>query len=173
MIKDGCQCFTCRHRDEPRVVAGYLQGYIDACDWFLNWAKKNNIKQGSISDDDLGGIVAQMDCNRVESSCLMTCFPDLEIEEVKSQDECKKEIKSKSGRDVEVLITAIDELEKTKKQLEIAIEALGLIDKRKCHMANCMQNCPLRKYYEKNKGCATCLNKACHTALQQIKELEK
>ena len=32
MIKEGCQCFTCRHADEPRVVAGYLQGYIDACD---------------------------------------------------------------------------------------------------------------------------------------------
>ncbi len=66
-----------------------------------------------------------------------------------------------------------EKIEKLTKQLEIAIEALDLIDKRKCHMANCLQNCPLRKYYEKDKGCATCLNKACHTALQQIEELEK
>lgn len=36
MRKEGCQCFTCRHSDEPRVVSGYLQGYIDASDWFLN-----------------------------------------------------------------------------------------------------------------------------------------
>ena len=81
MIKTGCQCFTCRHADEPRVVAGYLQGYIDASDWFLNWAKKNNIKHGSIADDDLGGIVAQMECNRLEGACLLDCLPDLEKDE--------------------------------------------------------------------------------------------
>ena len=80
MIKDGCQCFTCRHRDEPRVVAGYLQGYIDASNWFINWAERNSINQGSIADDDLGGILAQMICNRDESGCLLECLPDLEIE---------------------------------------------------------------------------------------------
>lgn len=78
MIKDGCQCFTCRHSDEPRVVAGYLQGYIDASNWFINWAKRKNIKLGSIADDDLGGILAQMKCNRDESSCLLSCLPNLE-----------------------------------------------------------------------------------------------
>lgn len=78
MIKEGCQCFTCRHEDEPRVVAGYLQGYIDACNWFINWAKENNIKMGSIADDDLSGVYAQMVCNRDESACLLTCMPDLE-----------------------------------------------------------------------------------------------
>lgn len=77
-----------------------------------------------------------------------------------------------SGRS-ETLVQALERCERLEKQLKIAVEALGLIDKRKCHMANCLQNCPLRKYYEKDKGCATCLNKACHTALQQIKELEK
>lgn len=81
MRKEGCQCFTCRHSDEPRVVSGYLQGYIDASDWFLNWAKSKNIPVGSISDDDLGGIVAQMKCNRDESSCLLSCLPDLEEQE--------------------------------------------------------------------------------------------
>lgn len=78
MIKTGCQCFTCRHKDEPRVVAGYLRGYIEACDWFLNWAKRNNIKAGSIADDDLSGIVAQIQCNRDESGCLLSEYPDLE-----------------------------------------------------------------------------------------------
>lgn len=77
-----------------------------------------------------------------------------------------------SGR-TDTLIQALEKIERLKKQLKIAVEALGLIDKRKCHMANFLQNCTLRKYYEKDKGCATCLNKACHTALQQIKELEK
>lgn len=76
-----------------------------------------------------------------------------------------------SGR-VDTLVQAIERIERLEKQLKIAVEALGLIDKRKCHMANCLQNCPLRKYYEKHQGCATCLNNACHTALQQIKELE-
>lgn len=80
MIKKGCQCFTCRHGDEPRVVAGYLKGYIDASNWFLNWAKRNNIKQGSIADDDLAGIVAQMNCNCVDSGCYLSCLPDIEKE---------------------------------------------------------------------------------------------
>ena len=48
MVKrTGCQCFTCRHSDEPRVLAGYLQGYIDASNWFLNWAKEMGIESGS------------------------------------------------------------------------------------------------------------------------------
>ena len=78
MIKEGCQCFTCRHRDEPRVVAGYLKGYMEACDWFLNWAKENNIKMGSISDNDLGGLYAQIQCNYEESACILSDMPNLE-----------------------------------------------------------------------------------------------
>lgn len=78
MIKEGCQCFTCRHHDEPRVVAGYLQGYMEACDWFLTWAKENNLKMGSISDNDLGGLYAQIQCNRDESACILSDMPNLE-----------------------------------------------------------------------------------------------
>lgn len=78
MIKEGCQCFMCRHRDEPRLLSAYLKGYIEASDWFLNWAKQNNIKAGSIGDDDLAGIVAQMECNRLESACLLEECPDIE-----------------------------------------------------------------------------------------------
>ena len=78
MIKTGCQCFTCRHRDEPRVVAGYLQGYIDACDWFLNWAERNGVQIGSIGEETIGGIYAEIKCNREESSCILSDMPDLE-----------------------------------------------------------------------------------------------
>lgn len=93
MEKENCNCFTCRHRDEPRVVAGYLQGYIDASDWFINWAEKNKIKLGSIADDDLGGIYAQMKCNRDESGCLLEDFPDLEkpIENLEAENQRLKE----------------------------------------------------------------------------------
>lgn len=80
MIKEGCQCFTCRHRDEPRVVAGYLQGYVDACDWFLNWASANKITAGSIADDDLPGICAQMQCNRDDALCILGDMPNLEVD---------------------------------------------------------------------------------------------
>lgn len=91
--KESCNCFTCRHKDEPRVVAGYLQGYIDASDWFINWAEKNKIKLGSIADDDLGGIYAQMKCNRDESGCLLEEFPDLEkpIENLEVENQRLKE----------------------------------------------------------------------------------
>ncbi len=93
MEKESCNCFTCRHKDEPRVVAGYLQGYIDASDWFINWAEKNKIKLGSIADDDLGGIYAQMKCNRDESGCLLEEFPDLEkpIENLEAENQRLKE----------------------------------------------------------------------------------
>ena len=81
MVKrTGCQCFTCRHSDEPRVLAGYLQGYIDASNWFLNWAKEMGIESGSIDKNDLPGIIAQMQCNRDESSggfcsiCQRLCY---------------------------------------------------------------------------------------------------
>ena len=91
--KESCNCFTCRHKDEPRVVAGYLHGYIDASDWFINWAKKNKIKLGSIADDDLSGIYAQMKCNRDESGCLLEDFPDLEkpIENLEAENQRLKE----------------------------------------------------------------------------------
>lgn len=64
-----CDCFTCTHKN-PRERAAYYKGYVEACDWFLLWAKDHDIKEGSIGDDDLGGIVAQMRCNRDESEIL-------------------------------------------------------------------------------------------------------
>lgn len=64
-----CDCFTCTHKN-PRERAAYYTGYVEACDWFLTWARANNIKEGSIGDDDLGGIVAQMRCNRDDSEIL-------------------------------------------------------------------------------------------------------
>ena len=80
MKKEGCQCFTCRHSDEPRVVAGYLNGYIDACEMFLKWAKENGVKMGSIIDTDLGGLYAIIQCNYDDSRCLLSCMPDLEVD---------------------------------------------------------------------------------------------
>ena len=90
--KTGCQCFTCRHSDEPRVVAGYLQGYIDASDWFLNWAKANNIPLGTLGEGDLPAIHAEMDWNRMESEALLSEMPDLEadIESEGNETDCKK-----------------------------------------------------------------------------------
>ena len=64
-----CDCFTCTHKN-PRERAAYYTGYVEACDWFLIWAKDHEVKEGSIGDDDLGGIVAQMRCNRDESEIL-------------------------------------------------------------------------------------------------------
>lgn len=78
MIKEGCQCFMCRHSDEPRLLKAYSVGYIEACEWFLNWAKRNNIKRGSISDDDLSGVYAQIQCNCEETLCIIKELPDIE-----------------------------------------------------------------------------------------------
>ena len=59
-------------------------------------------------------------------------------------------------------------IKELKEKLEIAIQFLGLLDKRRCHMTNCQRDCPLHKYYEKDKGCATCCSNACHDALKKM-----
>ena len=78
MIKEGCQCFMCRHADEPRLLTAYSVGYMEACKWFLNWAKDNNIKMGSISDNDLSGLYAQIECNYQETACILKELPNIE-----------------------------------------------------------------------------------------------
>ena len=66
-----CSCFSCTHRDKPEELIAYYTGYVEACRWFLTWAEENNIKMGSISDDDLGGIYAQIDWNCKETQYLL------------------------------------------------------------------------------------------------------
>lgn len=65
-----CDCFTCKNHDKPELCIAYYKGYVEACEWFLSWAKANKIKMGSIGDDDLGGLYAQIQCNHDESDCL-------------------------------------------------------------------------------------------------------
>lgn len=78
VIKTGCQCFTCRHSDEPRLIAAHEQGIVEACDWVLNWAKRNNLKSGHIADDDLPGLIAVLEYNRMAASCYVKEMPDIE-----------------------------------------------------------------------------------------------
>lgn len=66
-----CQCFTCRHKDKSEEIIAYYKGYIEASDWFLNWAKRNKVPVGHIEDDDLPGIIAQIKLNRDETACLL------------------------------------------------------------------------------------------------------
>ena len=54
---------------------------IDAFKWFLNWADRNHIECGSISGDDLSGIVAQMKCNMDETQVLLNELNQKESEE--------------------------------------------------------------------------------------------
>lgn len=65
-----CKCFTCTHKS-PTLRAAYYTGYVEACDWFLGWAESQGVKIGSIGDDDLGGVYAQIKCNRDETLCLL------------------------------------------------------------------------------------------------------
>lgn len=76
--KSECQCFLCQHVGEPHLQKAYCVGYKEACEWFLDWAKRNNIQMGSISDDDLGGIYAQIECNHDDVLGFMSCFLDIE-----------------------------------------------------------------------------------------------
>lgn len=66
-----CQCFMCTHKGDEKSINGYLNGYIDACNWFINWAEKNKLKIGRVDGDKLEDLYAQMLCNRDESLCLL------------------------------------------------------------------------------------------------------
>ena len=77
-IKKGCRCFGCRHRDNQKLLTAYYKGYIEASEWFLNWCKANDIKIGSIADNDLSGLYAQIKCNYEETLCILSELPDIE-----------------------------------------------------------------------------------------------
>ena len=76
-----CQCFVCRHRGETELIKAYYEGFIVASEWFLNWADRNHIECGSISGDDLPGIVAQMQYNMDETQVLLNELNQKESEE--------------------------------------------------------------------------------------------
>ena len=80
-----CQCFVCRHRGDTELIKAYYEGFIVASEWFLNWAKQNHIEPGSIADDDLPGIVAQMKCNMDETKILLNELNELENNEKESE----------------------------------------------------------------------------------------
>lgn len=80
MIKEGCQCFTCRHGDEPRLCKAYCDGFIEGCEQFLTWAKDNNIPMGSLCDTDISGLYAQIKCNYDETICYAAYLPDIEVD---------------------------------------------------------------------------------------------
>lgn len=47
-IKTGCQCFSCRHSDDLRLVKAYCVGFKEASEQFLNWAKKQGLKRAAL-----------------------------------------------------------------------------------------------------------------------------
>lgn len=89
-----CKCFTCTHKD-PRLKKAYCIGYMEACEWFLNWAKEQGIKMGSISDNDLGGIYAQINCNYQETGCYARDLPDIDEVPRKTTDKIEKLLEQK------------------------------------------------------------------------------
>ena len=81
---EGCDCFTCQHEDDPKSLLAYYKGYMEASEWFLNWAKSHNLKQGKIDEDSLESLFAQMNWNYMETACLR--------DEVKKELENSKEV---------------------------------------------------------------------------------
>lgn len=112
-----CQCFTCKYYDNPKLKKAYCIGYVEACEWFLNWAQENNIQIGSISDDDLGGIYAQIKCNYDETKCYMADLPDLDADfDDSKQDMYVFSLRYCLGRSTLSVITCIDEIRKNIKE---------------------------------------------------------
>lgn len=56
----------------------FFRCYAEACECFLNWAKGQKIPVGSICDNDLSGIYAQIECDYMMNKCYMAELPDIE-----------------------------------------------------------------------------------------------
>lgn len=102
-----CQCFVCRHRGETELIKSYYEGYIEASKQILNWAKRNHIEPGSIADDDLPGIIAQIQCNADDTIILLD------------------ELKQNNEETITITKPKYDKLVKDSKRLE-DLEACGV-----------------------------------------------
>ncbi len=112
-----CSCFTCTHED-PKLKKAYCIGYIEACKWFLGWAESQKIKMGSISDDDLGGIYAQIKCNHDETCCYADSLPECDDELTdEMQDMYIFSMRYCLGRQSIGVSTCIDEITRKAKKL--------------------------------------------------------
>lgn len=58
-----CDCFLCKNKDKPELLVAYLTGQREAYEWFLNWAKKNNIGKGIIGENSLESIHSEIEYN--------------------------------------------------------------------------------------------------------------
>lgn len=65
----GCQCFTCRNKDNKDRVFGYETGYYEACKSAFDMLKNLGYKPTSVTDykQNIGGIMAVIECNMGEA----------------------------------------------------------------------------------------------------------
>lgn len=137
-----CQCFTCKHHDNPKLKKAYCIGYVEACEWFLNWAKENNVQMGSISEDDLGGIYAQIKCNYDETQCYMADLPDLDADlDNDKQDMYIFALRYCLGRDTLSVIVCADEIRKNIKEFSTRVLQIMIRDIEGFLSRNLIDNC--------------------------------
>lgn len=74
---------------------------------------------------------------------------------------CEKSQDYKTEREIEL-----------EKKLDIAVKALEKLQRRNCIDCKCGENCPLREYSKKGKGCGTCVEGLAQEALAKIKEIK-
>lgn len=63
-------------------------------------------------------------------------------------------------------------VEELQEKLEIAIKAFEKLQRRNCVDCKCGENCSLREYSKKGKGCSTCVAGLAQEALVKIKEIK-
>ena len=72
MIKEkGCQCFSCQNSDNIDRIYGYYYGCYEVYSMIVQQLKKYGIKEGSIGDDNLEGLLACCSCNMEDVGCLL------------------------------------------------------------------------------------------------------
>lgn len=65
------------YTDSARVITdtkellAYNQGYVRACNMFLDWAKTNNIPRGSIEDEDISGLYTRIEYECGGAECMI------------------------------------------------------------------------------------------------------
>lgn len=59
-----------------------------------------------------------------------------------------------------------------RRKLDIAVKALEKLQRRDCVDCKCGENCSLREYSKKGKGCSTCVSGLAEETLAKIKEIK-
>jgi hypothetical protein len=83
-IKTGCQCYMCQNKDNLDRLHGYHTGYYEALKTVVKEMKAQGLRDGSIADINMNGVLARAECNMESAGEMLICIEEKLNEEQQS-----------------------------------------------------------------------------------------